>query len=189
MSDNVKFKVSINAEDTEPSLLEKGVATALLMEEDTSSMSSASSFNELNYSQPADPVKNNVTTTTSGMPEHPGSIEARYYTDPVVQGPDQTPMLVSRLRLPIRWECFFILPNLDSRHALLMAEISIYDDAMAHSPLAFIHPLQLCISHDSHLWGAGYMGPADAAGLVLDSGCTLGRNATMGSQACLCGYP
>lgn len=90
------------------------------------------------------------TTPFAGIPLPSDSLGRKFDLDPLLPHYDESQskyVSMSRVKMPIRWESLFVLPNLESRVALYFAEIDTYADAMQMSPLEFVRPLETRINH------------------------------------------
>lgn len=90
------------------------------------------------------------TSPFSGIPLPVGSLGRQFDPDPLLphhEDNENKYVSMSRLRMPIKWESLFLLPNLESRIALYFAEIDTYALAMQMSLLELIRPLEVRINH------------------------------------------
>lgn len=86
----------------------------------------------------------------AGIPLAVGSLRRQFDPYPLLphhEGNENKYVSMSRLRMPIRWESLFVLPNLESRIVLYFAEIESDAVAMQMSPLKFVRPIEARISH------------------------------------------
>lgn len=106
------------------------------------------------YSAKDPDARGQPTNRVAGIPTHPESLDAKFKAKGYFPGPTGTKVSISRLEMPILFDCMFVLPNYESRMALLHSGIEDYVTAEATDELKFVRPWSLKMKFEIRRFGA-----------------------------------